>query len=376
MFLDREIHAPLHDRLVEGAKVVLLFGARQVGKTTLAQRLIQELPYRCLELSGDDAVVSERLASRDGERLDGLVAGYDLVFLDEAQRVPDMGLALKLLHDRHPKLRLLVTGSSALDLASRTREALTGRTWSFQLQPFSYKECLGIRNPFEQDRRLEGDLVYGMYPEVQALASDSEREAYLRELHSACLFKDLLELGGLRQPRKLVDLLRLLAYQVGSEVSCNELGTALGMSKDTVIRYIDLLEKAFILFRLQGFSRNLRNEVTRNDKIYFFDVGIRNAALSDFRPFSMRQDQGALWENFLVAERRKRLAPGVESRFWRLHTGAEVDYLEVATGGLHGFEFKWSAQAKAKAPGRWLETYPEATWQRIDRASYMPFIAS
>jgi hypothetical protein len=242
MFLDREIHPSLRHRLEEGGKVVLLFGARQVGKTTLARRLLAELPFKALEVTGDDAVVSELLASRDTGRLDGLVAGYDLLFLDEAQRVPDVGLALKLLHDRHPDLRMLVTGSSALDLASRTHEALTGRTWSFHLHPFSYRECLAARNPFEQDRRLERDLVYGLYPEVQAYEGDADRAAYLRDLHSAYLFKDLLEMGGLRHPRKLVDLVRMLAYQVGSEVSNTELGTALGLSKDTVASYVDLLE--------------------------------------------------------------------------------------------------------------------------------------
>jgi uncharacterized protein len=238
--------------------------------------------------------VSGLLASRDTARLDGLVAGYDLLFLDEAQRIPDIGLALKLLHDRHPDLRMVLTGSSALDLASRTRESLTGRAWSFQLHPFFYHECLGERNSFEQDRRLERDLIFGLYSAVQAFEGDADRASYLRELHAAYLFKDLLEMGGLRQPRKLVDLVRMLAYQVGSEVSYTELGTALGLSKDTVASYLDLLEKAFIIFRLRGFSRNLRTEVTRTGKIYSHDLGVRNVAIAAFRPFLARQDQGAL----------------------------------------------------------------------------------
>ena len=375
MFLEREIHPALRRLLEEGGKIVLLFGARRVGKTTLARRLLGELPFKALEATGDDPVLSGLLASRDTARLDGLVAGYELLFLDEAQRIPDIGLALKLIHDRHPDLRMLVTGSSALDLASRTREALTGRTWSFHLQPFSYRECLASRNAFEQDRRLERDLVFGMYPEVQAYEGDADRAAYLRELHAAYLFKDLLEMGGLRHPRKLVDLVRMLAYQVGSEVSNTELGTALGLSRDTVASYVDLLEKAFIIFRLEGFSRNLRNEVTRNGKLYFYDLGVRNVAINDFRPFSVRQDQGALWENFLVAERRKRLQPGVEARFWRLRSGAEVDYVEAAGESLRAFEFKLSAKSRAKALARWGEAYPGAPWQKIDRDNYLPFIA-
>ena len=375
MFVDREIQASLLKRLREGGKVILLFGARRVGKTTLVQHLLRELPYKSLALTGDDAVVMEALASRDAVRLDNLVSGYELLFLDEAQRVQDVGLALKLIHDRHPDLRILVSGSSALDLASRTREALTGRTWSYHLHPFSYRECLAFRNPFEQDRRLEQDLVYGMYPEVQAFEANADRAGYLRELHAAYLFKDLLEMGGLRHARKLVDLVRMLAYQVGSEVSCNELGTALGISKDTVANYLDLLEKAFIVFRLQGFSRNLRNEVTRNDKVYFFDLGVRNVAISDFRSLPERQDRGVLWENFLIAERLKRMAPGVEGRFWRLHSGAEVDYIELAGPDLRAFEIKVSPKARAKAPARWTEAYPGAVWQKIDRSNYMNFIA-
>jgi predicted AAA+ superfamily ATPase len=375
MFVERGIHAAIRGRLEEGRKVVLLFGARQVGKTTLARRLLSELPWRALELTGDDAVTAGLLSSLDATRLDGLVAGYGLLFLDEAQRIPEVGLALKLLHDRHPGLRILVSGSSALDLASRTREALTGRTWSFHLHPFSFRECMGLRNFHEQDRRLERDLVFGFYPEVQALEGDGDREAYLRELHAAYLFKDLLELGGLRHPRKLVDLLKLLAHQTGSLVSFSELGTILGMSKDTVANYVDLLEKAFIVFRLPGFSRNLRNEITRNEKIYFHDLGVRNVAMSDFRPFAARQDQGALWENFLVAERRKCLGPGLEGRFWRLHTGAEVDYVELeGAGGLHGYEFKLSPAARAKEPARWREAYPAATWARVDRGNYQGFV--
>jgi predicted AAA+ superfamily ATPase len=374
MYVEREIHAALRGRLEEGRKVLLLFGARQVGKTTLARRILAELPYRALELTGDDAVTAGLLASRDASRLDGLVAGYDLLFLDEGQRIPEVGLALKLLHDRHPHLRILVSGSSALDLASRTREALTGRTWSFHLHPFSFRECMSLRNFHEQDRRLERDLVYGFYPEVQALEGDADREAYLRELHAAYLFRDLLEIGGLRHPRKLVDLVKLLAHQTGSLVSFSELGTVLGMSKDTVATYVDLLEKAFIVFRLPGFSRNLRNEITRNEKIYFHDLGVRNVAISDFRPFPARQDQGALWENFLVAERRKRLRAGVEGRFWRLHTGAEVDYVELeGAGGIRGYEFKLSPGARAKEPASWRGAYPSATWERVDRSNYQAF---
>lgn len=374
MYLPRDIEPQLIRRLEEGGKLVLLFGARQVGKTTLARQVLRTMGCRTLELTGDDAVASAVLASRDAWKLDGLVAGYDLLFLDEAQRIPEIGLALKLIHDRHPELKILVSGSSALDLASRTREALTGRTWSFHLHPFSWSECLGMRNRFEQERRLERDMVHGMYPEIQAMEGDSDREACLRELHAAYLFKDLLEMGGIRHGRKLVDLLRLLAYQIGSEVSHQELGTQLGMSKDTVASYLDLLEKAFIVFRIPGFSRNSRKEVTRYGKVYFQDLGVRNAAIGDFTPFLARRDQGALWENFLIAERRKWAQPGVEGHFWRLHSGAEVDYVEVEGPALRAFEFKLSTGSRARVPSRWAEDYPDAPWRLIDRGNFLSFI--
>jgi hypothetical protein len=376
-YRSREIEGELRRRLREGERILVLYGARRVGKTTLVRHLVAGEGLRVLELSGDDLAVSQTLSSRDSARLIGMVSGYDIVFVDEAQRIPDIGVGLKIIHDSLPSLKLIVTGSSSLDLASRTREALTGRAWSFSLSPFSVEELSEGRNRFELDRELERDLVYGHYPEVQACASDAERAAFLRELHASYLFKDILEMGGIRQPRKIVDLLRLLAWQVGSEVSFSEIATKLGMSKDTVSGYVDLLEKAFVLFRLQPHSRNLRNEVTRSPKIYFIDNGVRNAAIGDFRTFAQRNDQGELWENFIVAERRKRLAAsgkGIEARFWRLHTGAEIDYVEESEGRLRGWEIKLSPGSKAKMPTSWAEAYPGAAWALIDRSNYLDFI--
>ncbi|MBP7096323.1 MAG: ATP-binding protein, partial [Spirochaetia bacterium] len=268
--IPREIESAMSARLREDDRALILFGARRVGKTTLARRLVEVHGGRCLELSGDEVPVVDALSSRDGERLRGLVRGYDLMFLDEAQRIPDIGLGLKILHDTLPGFRMIVTGSSALDLASKTREALTGRAWTFRLGPFSQKELLDSEGAWELGRRLDRDLVYGTYPESRKLGGDAERAAFLRELHASYLFKDIFELGGIRQPRKIVDLLRLLAMQVGSEVSLTELGSLLRMSKDTVSSYLDLLEKSFIVFRLPAFSRNIRNEVARSTKVYFF----------------------------------------------------------------------------------------------------------
>lgn len=349
-----------------------------MGKTTLARRLIRNGGWKTLELSGDDLGVVHALSSRDGARLRGLADGYDLVFVDEAQRIPDIGLSLKILHDTLPDLRILATGSSALDLASRTKEALTGRAWTFTLSALSQRELLAHEGRYELERQMERDLVFGQYPELRSYSGDADRAAYLRELHASYLFKDILELGGIRHPRKIVDLLKLLAHQVGSEVSFSELGNALGLSKDTVATYVDLLEKSFILFRLPGYSRNLRSEVTRSVKIYFHDNGIRNAALNDFRPFQDRPDRGELWGNFIVSERRKRQSVAdspASSYFWRLATGAEIDYVEDSGGHLSGWEIKLSPTARARRPSSWTTAYPEAGWVRVDRSNYLDFVA-
>jgi len=376
-YCKREIEERLKAVLDAGDKILILYGARRVGKTTLIRQLIAREGLKTIELSGDDIAVSDALSSRDSVRLLGLTTGYDIAFIDEAQRIPEIGLGLKIIHDALPSLRLIVTGSSSLDLASKTREALTGRTWTWSLFPFSIQELSASKNPFEQERTLERDLVYGLYPEVQTAEADTFRAAYLRELHSSYLFKDVLEIAGIRQPRKIVDLVRLLAWQVGSEVSFSELGSKLGMNKDTVMNYVDLLEKSFIIFRLQPHSRNLRNEVTRSPKIYFCDNGVRNAAINDFRAFSDRNDQGNLWENFIISERRKRIHAaniGIEPRYWRLHTGAEIDYVEERNGQLHGWEIKLSPTKKAHMPASWTEAYPGATWNRVDRSNYRDFI--
>jgi len=377
-FIGRDLEARVLRQLDEDDRIILLFGARRAGKTTLVRHILSSRTWKFLELTGDDLPTVAALSSRDGARLRGLVGGYDLLFLDEAQRIPEVGLGLKLLHDSMPGLRIIVTGSSSLDLASRTREALTGRTWSFTLSPFSQHELLKVDGRFELERQLDRTLVFGSYPEVMAMAGDADRASFLRELHASYLFKDILEMGGVRQPRKIVDLLKLLAFQVGSEVSSHELGTSLGMSKDTVSSYIDILEKSFIVFRLQAFSRNLRSEVTRSSKIYFNDNGVRNAAMSDFRAFTDRPDQGSLWENFVVSERRKHLAvvgPGVAPYFWRLRTGAEIDYVEESDGNLAGWEIKLSPTAKARVPGSWAEAYPGSAWAKVDRSNYLGFVA-
>jgi predicted AAA+ superfamily ATPase len=338
--------------------------------------VISDWPGRVLSISADEPRYIDVLSSRDSAKLRSLVAGYDLLFIDEAQRVPDIGINLKILHDQLPDLRTLVTGSSSFDLANYVREPLTGRSWTYTLYPIAFTELAELYNRFELDALIEERLIYGSYPEVFSIPNQSDKEDYLYEIGNAYLYKDILELSSIKDSAKIRDLVRLLAFQVGSEVSRNELGTALGMSKDTVGSYIDLLEKSFVIFRLSGFSRNLRKEVTRNDKICFYDLGIRNMVIDNFKAVGQRDDVGALWENFLLVERMKKLAytrTHAQSHFWRTYTGAELDYIEQREGALFGYEFKYGAK-RAKCPSAWSKTYPGSSCELINRSNYLDFV--
>ena len=366
----------IRKRLIESHKIIILYGPRQVGKTTMVRSLIQELPYKSLMVNADELVYQTVLSSRDLAQMKLLVEGYELLFIDEAQRIPDVGINLKILHDALPHLKIITTGSSSFDLANRTKEPLTGRTWTYELFPISVGELRQQQNTFLLQQRLGELLRFGAYPDTLQQPNASDKIQYLRELSSAYLYKDVLEMATIRYAQKLRKLLQLLAFQIGSEVSANELGNALGMSKDTVNTYIDLLEKAFVVFRLSGFSRNLRKEISKMDKIYFYDLGIRNVVIDNFKPLDLRTDTGALWENFLVMERRKRNAYAGQfatTHFWRTYTGAELDYIEETDGQLMGYEFKFSRKT-AKPPASWTETYPEAGFSIINQDNYMSFI--
>ncbi len=374
--IPRLLKDQIKERLFSSDKIIVLYGSRQAGKTTLVKELLKELPFKTLSVNADRREFTDVLSSRDLGRLQRLVAGYELLFIDEAQRIPNIGINLKILHDELPKLKIIATGSSSFELANTVREPLTGRTWTYTLYPIAYSELAANHNTFELGLRLEEFLIFGMYPEVFSFSASEEKILYLKELSNAYLYKDILELADIRNSRAIYDLLRLLAYQLGSTVSMNELGSQLGMSKDTVHRYIDLLEKAFVLFRLSGFSRNLRKEVVKMDKIFFFDLGIRNAVIDNFDELPGRADVGQLWENFLAVERLKTMAyyrRFANRYFWRTYTGAELDYVEERGGQLYGFEFKWGKKG-AKAPKSWLETYPEASFQGINRDNYHEFL--
>ncbi len=364
------------ERLQNSAKIIVLYGSRQVGKTTLVNNLLKSTSYKTLIINADNREYADVLSSRELGKLKRLVRGYELVFIDEAQRIHDIGINLKILHDQIPEVRIIATGSSSFELANVTKEALTGRTWTFTLYPISLAEIKRDDNLFELDNRLEEFLIFGMYPEVFSYKTKQDKILYLKELSSSYLYKDILELGDVRNAKAIYDLLRLLAYQIGSTISLNELGRQLGMSKETVARYIDLLEKAFVLFRLSGYSRNLRKEIVKQDKIYFYDLGVRNAVIDNFNNLPLRNDTGHLWENFILSERIKYNAyKGLFANryFWRTYTGAELDYVEETGGKLYGYEFKWGKKV-AKAPKTWLNVYPESEFKCINRNNYFDFL--
>lgn len=377
-YLERTIGEQIRARLVsDPRKIIILYGQRQIGKTTLAQHILQaEDNKKVLYLNGDFNPHVAIFASRDPAQLRLFTTGYDYLFIDEAQRIQDIGINLKILHDHFPQLRIIVTGSSALDLANRVQEPLTGRTWTFRLYPFSAEELVANIGLLEYQNRLEEWLLFGTYPGVLELGNRDDKATFLDELTQAYLYKDVLELSGIRHSQKLRDLLRLLAFQIGSEVSFNELGRQLGLDTVTIIKYIDLLEKSFVVQTVSGFSRNLRKEISKKQKIYFLDLGIRNALIGQFAPLNMRSDSGALWENFLFIERSKLLSNHkirAKSFFWRLQTGSELDYIEEYEGRISGFEFKFGSK-EMNAPSAWLVTYPEATFNVINKTNWLSFL--
>ncbi len=372
--IERTLERPILKALIECKKVIILFGARQVGKTTLSTKLLSQIKGKQLIVNGDEIKFTELLSSRDFMKMRLLLDGYDLLFIDEAQRIPEIGINLKIIVDNMPELKILVTGSSSFDLANKIKEPLTGRSSTFRLYPFSLEELRPATNVFEIQQRLEELMIYGLYPDIAQYANFAEKEKYLLELTSSYLYKDVLELSSIRNSAKIHQLLRLIAFQIGSEVSLNEIANSIGMNQETVAHYIDLLEKSFVLFRIGGFSRNLRKEVSKRDKIYFWDLGVRNCLIQNFSPLSLRTDTGALWENFLIAERLKYLGNNgitASSYFWRTYTGAEIDYIEERNGILYAFEIKYS-KARKKAPQAWIDNYGQ-NFSYITRDNFWEF---
>ena len=377
MIYSRSLKDHLVKALLKSDKIILLYGARQTGKTTLINEVIKGLPYRSLSINADEIRFIDTLSSRDLNRMKLLVEGYDLLFIDEAQRIPDAGINIKILHDGMPNLKIIISGSSSLELTNKTKEPLTGRLDSYVLYPIAWSELNNFFNSFELTSRLYEFLIYGSYPEILNAVNSLEKQKQLIELSSSYLFKDILELSNIRHSRKLVDLLRLLSFQVGSQVSLTELGTSLGMSKETVASYIDLLEKSFVLFRLGGYSNNLRKEVTKMDKFYFYDTGIRNALINNFNPLNMRNDTGQLWENYLIMERVKFLRYSeinTNFYFWRTYSGVEIDLIEEREGQLFAFEIKYGNRS-SKMPISWKKAYPDSEFSVINSENFLEFIS-
>lgn len=362
--------------LLRPGKVLILYGARQVGKTTLVRELAEKLGEPYTYVTGEDLYVRDYLGSRSVSKLQEFVGQRRLLVVDEAQYIPEIALNLKMIVDSMPDVRVLATGSSSLRLARDIGEPLTGRAMTLQLYPLSQAEIAASEDRHETDARLESRLIYGTYPEVVTTPDNELRALYLRELVRFQLLRDILELDGIRRSDKLLRLLQLLAHQVGSEVSASTLGSAVGVSKNTVERYLDLLAKAFILYRVSGFSRILRKEIIRNSKFYFVDNGIRNALINNFSPLSLRQDIGQLWENYIFTERLKRNDyhfPGTNMYFWRTYEQQEIDIIEERDGKLAAFELKW-AKTKTKPPTAWAAAYPDTQFAVINRDNYLTYI--
>ncbi|MBN2091339.1 ATP-binding protein [candidate division KSB1 bacterium] len=364
-------------------KVLLLYGARRVGKTTLIQKFIENYSKnaqnesgKVLFVNGDDIYVRQYLESQSIQKLREFVGNHALLVIDEAQYIRQIGLNLKLIVDHIPNVKVIATGSSSFELASDIGEPLTGRKYILRLFPIAQLELLQIEKPHEIKANLESRLIFGAYPEIVTLMDNRMREEYLREMLSSYLFKDILELEGVRHADKLVRLLQLIAFQIGKEISLNELGTQLGMSKNTVERYLDLLEKVFIIFKRAGFSRNLRKEISKNHRFYFCDNGIRNALIRNFNPLALRNDAGELWENYVVIERLKKqeyLRHISDSYFWRTYNKQEIDLVEERDGKLSGYEIKYQP-VQTKPPSQWLAQYPEASFEVIHSEKYLDFI--
>lgn len=370
----RYIQKECLDHLARSRKIMLIYGPRQAGKTTLVKSFEKESGLRALYISADLSKNENLLMQRDLKVYSDLTEGYQLLIIDEAQRVPDIGLVLKIMYDEMPHLKVIATGSSSFDLANSASEPLTGRKRIFHLLPLSLEEISGEMNKYELDQQLEDLLIYGLYPEVYTSRSNEKKEI-LEDISESYLFKDVLQLTTVKYIAKIRDLLRLIAFQVGQQVSIHELTNKLGINRETVERYIDLLEKAFVIFRLPAFSRNPRSEVSKMDKIYFYDNGIRNILIDNLKPLDYRTDIGNLWENFVVAERRKQILnyrKNVHSYFWRTYTGTEIDYVEETDTGFTGYEIKLNKD-KFRIPKAWKTEY-NGELKLINRKTYLDFL--
>ena len=356
-------------------KAIIVIGPRQVGKTTLLQMLVSDTEHKVLVWNCDEPDVRRKLTEPTSTELKAEIGEATMILIDEAQRVRNIGITLKLLIDNYPEKQVIVTGSSAIEMSNSINEPLTGRKYEYVMYPFSCEELINEFGPQEERRMLERRLIYGSYPEV--VNNAGEERGTLTELVGSYLYKDIFSFQDVRKPEIIEQLLQALALQVGSEVSYNELGRLLGMNSATVQRYIDLLEKSFVVFHLRSFSRNVRSELKKSRKIYFYDNGVRNALIGDYKPLALRTDTGALWENYVIAERLKHNAYNIfygKSYFWRTQQQQEIDYIEDIDGMLHAYEFKWNENKHPRLTDTFAKGYPNHTFTIVSPENYQSFV--
>ncbi|MBI5369574.1 ATP-binding protein [Candidatus Uhrbacteria bacterium] len=358
-------------------RVLVIYGPRRVGKTTIINAYLKQTKFKYKFDSGDNIRTRQILSSQDFPTILSYLEGYDLFVIDEAQQIPNIGTGLKIIVDQRPDIRVIATGSSSFELSNQIGEPLTGRKRTLTLFPVSQIELNFEQNQFELKEHVPDLLVFGSYPEILTAQTKVQKRELLTELSEAYLLKDILALEKIKSSKYLLDLLKLLAFQIGKEVSYQELARQLGLSVKTVQRYLDLLEKAFVVIRVGGFSRNLRSEVVRKSKYYFYDTGLRNAIISQFNDLTQRSDVGELWENFLFIERlKKRSYQSIFATpyFWRTYEGQEIDLIEEGEGQVRAYEFKWASQKKTRVPGVFQDAYPHATFDVIHPENYLNFV--
>lgn len=375
--LKRAVLSEFHKKVIPN-KVLVLLGARRVGKTELIKNYLETISQNTyLQLNGEDINNVNLLKERSVNNYKKLLANVNLLVIDEAQNIADIGMILKLIVDTIDGIKIIVTGSSMFDLGNKIGEPLVGRKNTIYLFPLAQMEFSVIENYKTTTEKLEQRLLFGSYPELEQYDDWNDKKEYIYQIINSYLLKDILLFDGIKHSNKIYDLLRLIAYQIGKEVSLLELATQLQLSKNTVANYLDLLSKVFILFKVEGFSRNLRKEITKSSRWYFYDNGIRNGIINNFNILENRNDIGELWENYLVSERVKHQNYNKNftfNYFWRTYDQQELDWLEEESGNLHGFEFKWNENRKAKIPTAFAKAYPEASFEVINKSNYLDFI--
>ncbi|MFW6019526.1 MAG: ATP-binding protein [Bacteroidales bacterium] len=372
--IERTLTDIISGKLFTG-KVIQILGARQTGKSTLLRHIQQKTNRKTLYLDCDDPQSRTMLQNQSTPNLLRLIGNNEIVFIDEAQRVENIGLSIKQIHDNKIDCQLIVSGSSSLELSNKINEPLTGRKWEYHLFPLSFAEMQNYTSWFDEIRMLKPRLVYGSYPDV--INYPGEEKDVLRNLTSSYLYKDIFDFQDIRKPHLIEKLLQLLAFQIASEVSFNELANSLQVSVNTIEKYINLLEKTFVIFRLPAFNRNIRNEIKKSRKIYFFDNGVRNSIISNFNDVDLRNDTGQLWENYLVAERMKKNEYDkryCNKYFWRTTQQQEVDYIEEINGELSAYEFKWSEKKKSRLSKTFAAAYPGSQFSIINKENYTDFL--